>query len=230
MRENASSSGAFIISRSQTGWPINCRWVAFMKASAAEFSSTIRLLPSTRIKGAGNAAIKEATGCRITGPEAEKERIPTLDVMVKEGDTVQLGDVVAEVIDVPAHTAGHIAFHIPSEKDAFVGDTLFAMGSGRLFDGTAEQMYDNMRKLEALPEATKIYCAHEYTQANGEYALVAEPDNLALKERMAEVLTLRERGEATVPTTIKQERATNPFMRAKSAAELAERRIAKDNF
>lgn len=178
----------------------------------------------------GNAAIKDATGCHITGPEAERERIPTLDSLVKEGDTVQLGDVVADVIDVPAHTAGHIAFHIPSEKVAFVGDTLFAMGCGRLFEGTAAQMYDNMRKLEALPDSTKIYCAHEYTQSNGEYALVAEPDNLALKERMVEVLNLRERGEATVPTTIELERATNPFMRAGSAAELAERRLAKDNF
>ena len=164
----------------------------------------------------GNAAIKEATGCHITGPEAERERIPTLDSFVKEGDTVKLGEVTANVIDVPAHTAGHIAFHIPSENVAFVGDTLFAMGCGRLFEGTAEQMYDNMRKLEALPDATKIYCAHEYTQSNGEYALVAEPDNLALKERMAEVLTLRARGEATVPTTIRQERATNPLLRRSS--------------
>jgi len=178
----------------------------------------------------GNAAIKDATGCHITGPEAERERIPTLDSLVKEGDTVQLGDVVADVIDVPAHTAGHIAFHIPSEKVAFVGDTLFAMGCGRLFEGTAAQMYDNMRKLEALPDSTKIYCAHEYTQSNGEYALVAEPDNLALKERMVEVLNLRERDEATVPTTIELERATNPFMRAGSVAELAARRLAKDNF
>jgi len=178
----------------------------------------------------GNAAIKEATGCHVTGPEAERERIPTLDTFVKEGDTVKLGNVVADVIDVPAHTAGHIAFYIPSEKVAFVGDTLFAMGCGRLFEGTAEQMYENMRKLEALPDDTKIYCAHEYTQSNGEYALVAEPDNLALKERMAEVLTLRSRGEATVPTTIGQERATNPFMRAASAAELGARRTAKDNF
>ena len=178
----------------------------------------------------GNAAIKEATGCQITGPAAEKDRIPTLDRLVKGGDTVKLGEVVAEVIDVPAHTAGHIAFYIPSEKVAFVGDTLFAMGCGRLFEGTAEQMYDNMRKLEALPDDTKIYCAHEYTQSNGEYAMVAEPDNFALKERMAEVLTLRARGEPTVPTTIKLERATNPCMRAKSAAELAERRTAKDNF
>jgi len=178
----------------------------------------------------GNAAIKAATGCRITGPEAERERIPTLDILVKEGDTARLGEVIAHVIDVPAHTAGHIAFHIPSEQVAFVGDTLFAMGCGRLFEGTAEQMYDNMRKLEALPDATKIYCAHEYTKSNGEYALVAEPDNLALQQRMTEVLAMRARGEATVPTTIELERATNPFMRAASAAELGTRRTAKDNF
>ena len=178
----------------------------------------------------GNADIKAATDCHITGPEAEKERIPTLDTMVKEGDTAKLGDVVANVIDVPAHTAGHIAFHIPSENVVFVGDTLFAMGCGRLFEGTPAQMFDNMRKLEQLPDKTKVYCAHEYTQANGEYALVAEPDNLALKERMAEVMTLRDRGEATVPTTIALEKSTNPFMRAASVDELAARREAKDNF
>ncbi|MEP6103225.1 hydroxyacylglutathione hydrolase, partial [Parasphingorhabdus sp.] len=178
----------------------------------------------------GNAEIKAATGCHITGPEAEQERIPTLDTLVKQGDTVKLGDVTAEVIDVPAHTAGHIAFHIASDSAAFVGDTLFAMGCGRLFEGTAAQMYDNMRKLEALPGSTQVYCAHEYTQSNGEYALVAEPDNQALQDRMTEVLAMRKRGEATVPTTIALERATNPFMRASSAEELSERRVAKDNF
>jgi len=178
----------------------------------------------------GNAAIKEATGCHITGPEAEKERIPTLDMMVKEGDTARLGDVIADVIDVPAHTAGHIAFHFAEEGEVFVGDTLFAMGCGRLFEGTAAQMFDNMRKLEQLPGDTLVYCAHEYTQSNGEYALVAEPDNQALKDRMDAVLAARSRGEATVPTTIALEKATNPFMRAASVEELAERRTAKDNF
>ncbi len=178
----------------------------------------------------GNAAIKEATGCHITGPEAEQARIPTLDRLVKEGDAVRLGDAVAAVIDVPAHTAGHIAFHIADENTVFVGDTLFAMGCGRLFEGTAAQMYDNMQKLSKLPDETNVYCAHEYTQANGEYALVAEPDNQALKERMEAVLAARAKGEATVPTTIALEAATNPFMRAVSAEQLAERRIAKDNF
>ena len=178
----------------------------------------------------GNEAIKAATGCTITGPEAEQARIPTLDVMVKEGDTVALGPVVADVIDVPAHTAGHIAYHLPNEQAAFVGDTLFAMGCGRLFEGTPEQMYANMRKLEALPDETKVYCAHEYTEANGRYAVTAEPDNAALAARMDQVLPMRAKGEATVPTTIGEERATNPFMRASSADELAARRAAKDAF
>jgi hydroxyacylglutathione hydrolase len=176
----------------------------------------------------GNAEIKAATGCMITGPAAEAARIPTLDVQVKEGDAVRLGNVGAQVIDVPAHTAGHIAYHFATEDVAFVGDTLFAMGCGRLFEGTAEQMYSNMRKLEALGDDTAIYCAHEYTLSNGRFALTVEPHNLALVERVNEVTAMRERGEATVPTSIKFERATNPFMRAASVEELAARRAAKD--
>jgi hydroxyacylglutathione hydrolase len=178
----------------------------------------------------GNAAIKEATGCVIVGPAAESERIPTLDIQVRGGDVVLFGATEAHVIDVPAHTAGHIAFHFADAHIAFVGDTLFAMGCGRLFEGTADQMFDNMRKLEALPDDTMVYCAHEYTQSNGRYALTAEPGNAALIARMNDVDAARARGEATVPTTIGQERATNPFMRAATIAELAERRAAKDVF
>ncbi len=178
----------------------------------------------------GNAAIKAATGCVIVGPAAEAERIPTLDVQVRGGDIVTLGTTKAHVIDVPAHTAGHIAFHFDHEGIAFVGDTLFAMGCGRLFEGTAEQMFDNMRKLEALPDNTMVYCAHEYTQSNGRYALTAEPGNAALIARMNDVDAARARGEPTVPTTIALERATNPFMRAATTVELAERRAAKDVF
>ena len=178
----------------------------------------------------GNAAIKAATGCTITGPAAEAERIPTLDVLVRGGDTVRIGALTAQVIDVPAHTAGHIAYYLAEADAAFVGDTLFAMGCGRLFEGTAAQMFANMRTLEALPEDTAIYCAHEYTQSNGRYALTAEPGNAALIARMAEVDALRARGDATVPTTIALERATNPFMRAASIDQLAERRAAKDGF
>lgn len=176
----------------------------------------------------GNAEIKAATGCTITGPAVEAARIPTLDMQVKGGDVVSLGKIEAQVIDVPAHTAGHIAFHFATEHAAFVGDTLFAMGCGRLFEGTAEQMYSNMRKLEALGDDTAIYCAHEYTLSNGRFALTVEPENLPLIERVNEVTAMRERGEATVPTTIALERATNPFMRAVSVEELATRRAAKD--
>jgi hydroxyacylglutathione hydrolase len=176
----------------------------------------------------GNAEIKQATGCTITGPAAEAGRIPTLDVQVKGGDVVRLGDVTADVLDVPAHTAGHIAFHFAEDGAAFVGDTLFAMGCGRLFEGTAEQMFGNMRALEALGDDTAIYCAHEYTLSNGRFALTVEPENTALVQRMAEVVALRDRGEPTVPTTIALEKATNPFMRATSVAELAARRAAKD--
>jgi hydroxyacylglutathione hydrolase len=178
----------------------------------------------------GNAAIKAATGCVVTAPTAEAARIPTLDRAVGEGDVVCLGEIEAEVIEVPAHTAGHIAYLLPSESAAFVGDTLFAMGCGRLFEGTAAQMFANMRRLAQLPPDTLVYCAHEYTLANGRFALAVEPDNAALVERMAEVEALRARGEATVPTTIALERATNPFMRARSIEELAERRAAKDAF
>ena len=178
----------------------------------------------------GNAEIKAATGCIITGPATEAERIPTLDRLVSEGDSISLGAAHAVVIDVPAHTAGHIAYHFADEAAAFVGDTLFAMGCGRLFEGTPEQMFSNMRKLEALPGATQVYCAHEYTQSNGRYALVAEPDNAALVARMKAVDVMRAAGTPTVPTTIALERATNPFMRAASAEQLGERRAAKDSF
>lgn len=178
----------------------------------------------------GNADIKAATGCIITGPRAEADRIDTLDATVAAGDIVSLGPVQARVMDVPAHTSGHIAYHLADEQVIFVGDTLFAMGCGRLFEGTAAQMFDNMRQLAQLPDETRVYCAHEYTQSNGRYALVAEPDNAALVERMARVDAMRTRGEPTIPSTIGEERATNPFMRARSVEELAERRAAKDSF
>ncbi|RYY44704.1 MAG: hydroxyacylglutathione hydrolase [Sphingomonadales bacterium] len=178
----------------------------------------------------GNAAIKAATGCTIIAPAAESAKIPTADRLVAEGDTVVLGAFAAEVIDVPAHTAGHIAYHLPEAEIVFVGDTLFAMGCGRLFEGTAAQMFANMQRLAALPGETTVYCAHEYTQSNGRYALVAEPDNAALIDRMAQVDAMRAQSLPTVPTTIALERATNPFMRAASAEQLAERRAAKDSF
>ncbi len=178
----------------------------------------------------GNAAIKAATGASVTGPAAEAGRIPTLDRQVREGDRVALGSVEAQVLEVPAHTAGHIAYHLPSEEVVFVGDTLFAMGCGRLFEGTAEQMHSNLQRLAALPPATRAYCAHEYTLSNARFAVTVEPHNAALAARMAEVEAARAAGEPTVPTTVALELATNPFMRASSASELADLRRAKDNF
>jgi len=176
----------------------------------------------------GNAAIKAATGCTITGPAAEAEKIGTLDRMVREGDSVRIGAHRAAVLAVPAHTAGHVAYHLADDHMIFVGDTLFAMGCGRLFEGTAAQMFANMQRLAELPDDTIVYCAHEYTQSNGRFALTVEPDNAALHARMAQVDAARSRGEATVPTSIGQERATNIFMRARDVAQLAERRAAKD--
>ena len=178
----------------------------------------------------GNGAIKAATSCRITGPAAEAERISTLDRWVAEGDRVALGAIEAVEMETPAHTAGHISYHLPSEGLIFVGDTLFAMGCGRLFEGEADQMHANLQRFAALPPETLVYCAHEYTLANGRFALSVEPDNRALVERMEQVEVMRAAGEATLPTTIALERATNPFMRASSAEELAERRRAKDAF
>jgi len=178
----------------------------------------------------GNAAIKARTGATVIAPAAEAAKIPTADRLVGEGDMVRIGDRVATVLEVPAHTAGHIAYHFAEDSAIFVGDTLFAMGCGRLFEGTAAQMFANMQRLAKLPGETAVYCAHEYTQSNGRYALVAEPDNTAIRERMDAVNLARATGEATVPTTIALELATNPFLRAETAEQLAERRAAKDVF
>ena len=177
----------------------------------------------------GNAA-RKAQGATVTGPAAEAAKIPTLDVAVTEGDTVALGRHVAHVMTVPGHTQGHVAFHFADDGVIFTGDTLFAMGCGRLFEGTPADMFANMQRYAALPDATIVYCGHEYTQSNGRYALVAEPDNAAIRDRMAEVDAARARGEATIPTTIGLERETNPFLRATSADQLGERRAAKDAF
>jgi len=177
----------------------------------------------------GNDAIRAATGCTITGP-AEAEKVSKMDRIVAGGDRARIGALEAELIDIPAHTAGHVCFHLPAAGVAFTGDTLFAMGCGRLFEGDAAQMHANMQRLAALPPETLIYCGHEYTLANGEFALSVEPDNEALVRRVAEVREQRARGEVTLPTNVALERATNPFMRAASVEELAARRAAKDAF
>lgn len=176
----------------------------------------------------GNADIKAATGCEIIAPAAERERIPTADRLVGEGDRVALGAHVADVWAVPAHTAGHIAYHFAGDDVIFVGDTMFAMGCGRLFEGTAEQMFANMQRFAALDDATRVYCAHEYTLSNARFAVTVDPDNAALSARLAAVESARAAGEPTVPTNIGAERATNPFLRAPTAAELGRIRALKD--
>jgi hydroxyacylglutathione hydrolase len=184
-----------------------------------------------------DAAVQAKTGCDITGP-AEVRRIAPLDREARDGDVVELGAVRFEVIATPGHTLGHIVYHAPEEGVAFVGDTLFAMGCGRLFEGTAEQMWSSLSKLAALPDETRAYCAHEYTASNARFALSVD-DDPAVRRRADEVFAARTRGEPTVPTTIGQERATNPFLRApklKGFAELAPAeafgavRAAKDGF
>ncbi|HEX7871786.1 MAG TPA: hydroxyacylglutathione hydrolase [Sphingobium sp.] len=178
----------------------------------------------------GNATIRAATGARITAPAAEAAKIGTIDHAVAEGDRADIGALSATIWEVPAHTAGHIAYHLPDAGVIFVGDTLFAMGCGRLFEGTPDQMYAAMRRFEALPDTTQVYCAHEYTLSNGRYAVHAEPENAATADRLRAVEAARAAGEATVPTSIGAERATNPFLRAGSVAELARRRAEKDAF
>jgi hydroxyacylglutathione hydrolase len=177
----------------------------------------------------GNDAIRDATGCTITGP-AEAERVSQMDRIVSEGDRIQVGGSEAIVWDIPAHTAGHIALYFEDEGMIFVGDTMFVMGCGRLFEGTAEQMYANMQRIAALPDDVRIYCGHEYSLANARFAAHVDPDNADVARRLEQVSALRDAGKITLPTTVAEERATNPFVRARNAQEFAELRTAKDSF
>ena len=176
----------------------------------------------------GNAEIQAATGCAIVGPK-EVTRIAPLDREVSGGEVVELGETRLSVIESGGHTLGHIAYHDPASGKAFVGDTLFALGCGRLFEGTAEQMWASLSRLAALPDETEVYCAHEYTASNARFALSvdASPE---LEARAEAIFAARERGEWTVPTSIGLEKATNPFLRAGSADAFAAVRAAKDTF
>jgi hydroxyacylglutathione hydrolase len=160
----------------------------------------------------GDAAIVAATGARVVAP-AEVARRGQVDRVVSPGETVSVGETMLEVLDVGGHTLGHIAYHSPADAMAFVGDALFPMGCGRLFEGEAEQMWASLQRIAALPEATAIYCAHEYAAANARFALSVD-DDAAVADRARQVFARRARGEPTVPTTVAAERATNPFLRA----------------
>ncbi|MEM7465432.1 MAG: hydroxyacylglutathione hydrolase [Pseudomonadota bacterium] len=192
----------------------------------------------------GNLELQERTGCEIFGPRNESERIPGIKMALGEGSSFEFGEHTVRVFDVPGHTSGHIAYWLPDDTVAFVGDTLFALGCGRLFEGTAQQMWHSLGKLASLPPETVLYCAHEYTQANARFAISVDPQNNALAERVKEIDALRADGVATVPMTLATELATNPFLRAEDSglqralgmegadpvAVFAETRKRKDNF
>ncbi len=167
---------------------------------------------------AGNLQLKEATGCTVIGPRAEEDRIPGIDRGVGEGDKIAFGEFEIQVIETPGHTIGHVTYWIPAASVAFVGDTLFAMGCGRIFEGNAKVMWTSLKKLMTLPPETKIYCGHEYTGANAKFALTIDPENAALQKRAREVAELRAKGLATLPTRLDLELETNPFLRPHIAA------------
>ena len=168
-----------------------------------------------------NLDLKSKFDCEIIGPKADADRIPGIDTGVDEGETVTLGNHKAQVLFVPGHTRGHIAYWFCDDDALFIGDTLFAMGCGRLFEGTPEQMWTSLSKLSEMPDETRVFCAHEYTAANGEFALTLEPDNAALRARMDTVRKLRADLTPTVPSKLGEERATNPFLRANDPALMA---------
>ncbi len=163
---------------------------------------------------AGVEALRDAYGATVVGAAADRRRLPRLDIAVEEGDTLALGVSMADVIDVPGHTLGHIAYHFAGAGALFSADSLMVMGCGRLLEGTAEQMWDSLHKLAALPDETLVYSGHEYAASNMRFALSVDPGNTRLRDRAEEIVALRAAGRPTVPARLDLERATNPFLRA----------------
>jgi len=191
----------------------------------------------------GNAALSKKDGCKLVGPAAEQARIPGMDQMVKEGDTVSIGAETGQVIETPGHTKGHISIYFPGGPALFAGDTLFALGCGRMFEGTPQEFWTSLSKLRALPDDVSVYCGHEYTASNAKFAISVDPDNAALQAQAAEVERKRAQGLPTVPSRLGDEKAANPFLRADDpdlaarmgaagdpVAASAETRRRKDNF
>lgn len=164
----------------------------------------------------GNLELKDKWNCTIVGARNDAKRIPGIDIEVGDGETYSFGNHTANVYDVSGHTLGHIAYHFEQDQMLFCGDALFALGCGRLFEGTPEQMWTSLQKLAAMPDDTLVYCAHEYTQVNAQFALSVEPQNTALVARAKEIINLRSKGEPTIPSTIGLEKETNPFLRPMS--------------
>jgi hydroxyacylglutathione hydrolase len=165
----------------------------------------------------GNAALKQRYGARLIAPAGNRGEIPGADQYVDDLDRIELGRTSFQVIAVPGHTLGHVAYFSEAGEAVFAGDTLFALGCGRMFEGTPPQFWDSLQRLRALPPATRVYCGHEYTQSNARFALHVDPDNAELKARAKEIDALRAAGKPTIPSTIGAERATNPFLRADDA-------------
>ena len=178
----------------------------------------------------GNLKLKKEWGCSIYGFKEDAKRIPGIDVGLTEGESAFVGSLRFEVLYVPGHTLGHIAFWNRENKILFCGDTVFAMGCGRLFEGSPEQMFNSLSKIKKLPEDSLIYCAHEYSLKNAKFALTVQPDNKALEKRFRKVSYLRKQGKATVPFYLKEELLTNPFLKAKTVSEFAEIRKLRDQF
>ncbi|RBM09784.1 hydroxyacylglutathione hydrolase [Novacetimonas cocois] len=176
-------------------------------------------------------ALRTRYGAKIVGAANDARRLPRLDIAVRDGDTVTLGAAEGRVIDTPGHTRGHICYFFPGAPPAlFCGDTLFSMGCGRLFEGTAREMFDSLRRLAALPDDTLVCCGHEYTLSNARFARHVDPDNAAVAARMQQVEALRAQGRPTVPVTLGEEKRTNPFLRAPDVATFAKLRQEKDVF
>ena len=179
---------------------------------------------------AGAQALRDATGAPILAPAGDGHAMPYADTMLAEGGIVNVGGLEGIVLDTPGHTSGHAAFHFATARAVFTGDTLFSLGCGRVFEGTAPMMWESLRKLAALPPDTMVYCGHEYTEGNGIFALEADPDNADLLARMREVRGLRRAGKPTIPVSLASELATNPFLRAKTPEQFAKLRAWKDEF
>jgi len=162
----------------------------------------------------GHEQLKQRYGCQVIGPALNQNQVPAIDLSVSHQDQISVGSLTVEVIATPGHTLGHVVYYLPQLSAVFVGDTLFSMGCGRLFEGSPAQMWESICQIRALPQETSIYCGHEYTLANARFALELDPLNPALKQRVAEVEVLRASSLPTIPTSVGLERATNPFMRA----------------
>ena len=178
----------------------------------------------------GNLDLAERYDLEIYGCENDKARIPGMTKGLSHGDEFDFAGHRVQVFETPGHTIGHIIYYIPGAKAAFVGDTIFVLGCGRLFEGTPADMYGSLQLIAGLPDETKLYCAHEYTLSNGAFALTEEPENSDLAKYMETAKSMRDQGIPTVPTTVAMEKKTNPFVRAASPEELGRIRAAKDSF